>query len=369
MNPVFDVHLKGAFHVTQPAWVKMREQGYGRIISTSSAAGHLRQLRPDQLRRGEDGPRRLHPRAGRRRARSTTSRRTRSRRSRSTRMTETILGGARRQARPGARLADRRLARPRGLPGDRPAVLGRRRSRRRGVHRRVPGLPLGRPHARAAARQLGHGHAIARATPSPPTSARRRRCSCPSSRVRDCICEATGQDAPRYGPGRAGARRLPFRCRGLVAGQLGRHAPRLRRHLPARADRTRHRLATAAVRRRVGGHPLAGGARRAWAHPSSTRACGSSECARAGVPPFLNMVGLVLAGGSIMRFGTPEQQARHLRPTLAADEVWCQLFSEPGAGSDLGSLATRAVARRRPLRRERPEGVVLAAAAAATGGS
>jgi NAD(P)-dependent dehydrogenase (short-subunit alcohol dehydrogenase family) len=39
MNPVFDVHLKGAFHVTQPAWLKMREQGYGRIISTSSAAG------------------------------------------------------------------------------------------------------------------------------------------------------------------------------------------------------------------------------------------------------------------------------------------------------------------------------------------
>jgi NAD(P)-dependent dehydrogenase (short-subunit alcohol dehydrogenase family) len=39
MNPVFDVHLKGAFHVTQPAWVVMREKGYGRIISTSSAAG------------------------------------------------------------------------------------------------------------------------------------------------------------------------------------------------------------------------------------------------------------------------------------------------------------------------------------------
>jgi len=39
MNPVFDVHLKGAFHVTRPAFVKMREQGYGRIISTSSAAG------------------------------------------------------------------------------------------------------------------------------------------------------------------------------------------------------------------------------------------------------------------------------------------------------------------------------------------
>ena len=39
INSVLDVHLKGAFHVTQPAWVVMREQGYGRIISTSSAAG------------------------------------------------------------------------------------------------------------------------------------------------------------------------------------------------------------------------------------------------------------------------------------------------------------------------------------------
>jgi NAD(P)-dependent dehydrogenase (short-subunit alcohol dehydrogenase family) len=39
MNPVFDVHLKGAFYVTQPAWQIMREKGYGRIISTSSAAG------------------------------------------------------------------------------------------------------------------------------------------------------------------------------------------------------------------------------------------------------------------------------------------------------------------------------------------
>ncbi|MET0908610.1 MAG: acyl-CoA dehydrogenase family protein, partial [Ilumatobacteraceae bacterium] len=66
------------------------------------------------------------------------------------------------------------------------------------------------------------------------------------------------------------------------------------------------------------------------------------ECARAGVPPFLNMVGFVLAGGAIQRFGTPEQQQQHLRATLDTDHVWCQLFSEPGAGSDLGSLSTRA---------------------------
>jgi alkylation response protein AidB-like acyl-CoA dehydrogenase len=66
-------------------------------------------------------------------------------------------------------------------------------------------------------------------------------------------------------------------------------------------------------------------------------------CARHGVPPVLNMVGLVLAGGSILRFGTPEQQSLHLKSTLAAQHVWCQLFSEPGAGSDLGGLSTKAV--------------------------
>ncbi|MDA8047634.1 MAG: SDR family oxidoreductase [Actinomycetota bacterium] len=41
LNPVLDVHLKGAFHVTQPAWVKMREQGYGRVINTASQSGVL----------------------------------------------------------------------------------------------------------------------------------------------------------------------------------------------------------------------------------------------------------------------------------------------------------------------------------------
>jgi alkylation response protein AidB-like acyl-CoA dehydrogenase len=66
------------------------------------------------------------------------------------------------------------------------------------------------------------------------------------------------------------------------------------------------------------------------------------ECARAGVPAVFNMVGFVLAGGAVMRYGTPSQQATHLRSTLTTEHVWCQLFSEPGAGSDLGSLSTRA---------------------------
>lgn len=66
------------------------------------------------------------------------------------------------------------------------------------------------------------------------------------------------------------------------------------------------------------------------------------ECAKAGVPPVLNMVGLVLAGGAVMAFGSHEQKEQHLRATLSAESVWCQLFSEPGAGSDLGALTTRA---------------------------
>ena len=73
------------------------------------------------------------------------------------------------------------------------------------------------------------------------------------------------------------------------------------------------------------------------------RATWARECALAGVPPFINMVGVVLAGGSTQLFGTPEQQHQHLRPIISAEHVWCQLFSEPGAGSDLASLTTRAV--------------------------
>ncbi len=50
-----------------------------------------------------------------------------------------------------------------------------------------------------------------------------------------------------------------------------------------------------------------------------------------------------LVGPTLMRHGSREQQKRHIEPLLSGEEVWCQLFSEPGAGSDLASLATRAV--------------------------
>ncbi len=65
-------------------------------------------------------------------------------------------------------------------------------------------------------------------------------------------------------------------------------------------------------------------------------------CALAEVPACLNMVGCVLTAGALLSFGTDAQRAEHLRPILTGEHVWCQLFSEPGAGSDLASLTTRA---------------------------
>ncbi len=66
------------------------------------------------------------------------------------------------------------------------------------------------------------------------------------------------------------------------------------------------------------------------------------ECARAGAP-LANQMGLRLVGPVIMRYGSPEQKAHYLPRILSGDDLWCQGYSEPGAGSDLASLRTRAV--------------------------
>ncbi|GIJ67317.1 acyl-CoA dehydrogenase [Virgisporangium ochraceum] len=94
----------------------------------------------------------------------------------------------------------------------------------------------------------------------------------------------------------------------------------------------------------------------AWVHyppghgglgaPRAMQAVVDAEFAAAGAPtpsPATNPIGLGMAAPTILRHGTEEQKSRYLRPLWTGEEVWCQLFSEPGAGSDLASLGTRAV--------------------------
>lgn len=68
----------------------------------------------------------------------------------------------------------------------------------------------------------------------------------------------------------------------------------------------------------------------------------NQEKVAAGAHTFFNLVGLGLAGPTIIARGSDEQKTRYLPALARGDEVWCQLFSEPAAGSDLGNITTRA---------------------------
>ncbi len=68
----------------------------------------------------------------------------------------------------------------------------------------------------------------------------------------------------------------------------------------------------------------------------------NQEISRAQVPGILDVIGIGMLGPCIIAHGSEEQKSRYLGPMLHGDEVWCQLFSEPAAGSDLAAVQTRA---------------------------
>jgi alkylation response protein AidB-like acyl-CoA dehydrogenase len=122
--------------------------------------------------------------------------------------------------------------------------------------------------------------------------------------------------------------------------------------LPAPDDPRR-----AAVREWLAAHPRPSGAELAaagyvaphWPRPWGLDADPihqliiDDELGKAGVRRPVNPIGIGWAGPTLLYAGTPEQKQRYLGPILSGEEFWCQLFSEPGSGSDLANLGTRAV--------------------------
>ena len=98
------------------------------------------------------------------------------------------------------------------------------------------------------------------------------------------------------------------------------------------------------VRRRAGVRPLSRGLRRPRAVPQAAAGDRRPPApGRRSQPADRNPIGYGMAAPTIVTLGTEAQKQRYLRPLFTCEEIWCQLFSEPGAGSDVASLSTRAI--------------------------
>ena len=81
------------------------------------------------------------------------------------------------------------------------------------------------------------------------------------------------------------------------------------------------------------------------------------ELARLDLPALVNLIGIGMCGPTVIVHGSDDQKQRYLKRLLRADDIWCQLFSEPAAGSDLAGAAHQGRPRRRRLAGQRTEGL------------
>ena len=190
----------------------------------------------------------------------------------------------------------------------------------------------------------GHTQQRSRAAARPPRRRLRGRGRARYSRAGVDLTSLPPQrsSAPSCAPG---WRQLPARSRG--------------RRRRARRSRRRSRSCAPGRRgspRRLGRHPLAARVRRPRRQRRSRTTSSRRRWRAARAPEIINRIGVNLVGPTLIAHGTEEQKQRFLPAIMPAEDIWCQLFSEPGAGSDLRRCAAAPSARRR-LDRERPEGV------------
>ncbi len=143
--------------------------------------------------------------------------------------------------------------------------------------------------------------------------------------------------------------------RELIARMPGRYRKMAEHEYTAYTQWARDRLEQDEEPRRAADEWFGAFAEKGWVAPHWPREYGggglswmeqfilNAELAAANAPGVGSNVGINMLGPALIVHGTDEQKARHLTPILAGDVVWCQGFSEPGAGSDLASLRTRAV--------------------------